>query len=425
MAPKQISTHSYDFVTGLYAGTIPINGLKFADAMNTSAPFSGAVPIVASDPEIIALNPWALTVPGKSVIVVDIGGSIVGCYLVTKRNRKMTEQGIAISGKSIPWWFTKRVQATDYSNPPNSGLSPSSPMTYWTNPGGNGTDPTLIATQLLSDMLSNFWYGKTALGMNVLGGLGILINGLTPNAAAPVSTNLVTPTYPYDSLQTLDALMQQLTALGWQTGFDYYITIKYANGPRSALVATINIAYPRSGRSAAQNGVVIDLIRAREYSVDEDFEATGCTQYEQGVPGQLFVVDNTFPRELGWPLTEQVQSRSTLTGPQATQELQAIGQEDAYLSSFPVTSITATMPLWGTDPLFGSFITGDDCMLTYSPVTAGAARGNGDYNFPAGLSQPMRIVGWAATVPDQGDATVDITLNAPPGATALAPVVSQ
>lgn len=416
--PQTIEYHFYDFVTGAYQATLPINGPKFGDLLNTSATFSGSVPIVASDPEIAALNPWDVTVPGKGVVVIDIGGTPVSAYLITARNRKMSPQGISISGKSVYWWLTKRLQATDYSNPPASGLTGS--MALW---NVQPQDPTLIAAQLISDALSNYWYNSVATGLNVLGGLSVLINGKTPNAGAPVSVNTVAPTYPYSSLQSLDSIIQQLVGLGWQTGFDIYFVIAYASGPRSALVATIHIDYPRSGRSASSNGVVVDMNRADNYSADEDFEKTGSIQYEKGVPGTVYVVDNTFPRQQGWPLTEKVQSRSSLSGPNAPGYLKAIGNSDSFLFSYPVFSITVTMPLWGLDPQLGGFETGDNARLLYTPVTAGSARGNGDYNFPAGFDTELRIVGWSVTVPDEGYPTIDVVLAVPPAATASAAAV--
>lgn len=429
MALKPIY-HCHDFVTGNYLATLPMNGVKFGAGLNTSGAFSGSVPLVISDPEIAALDPWDVTVPGKCVVVVDVGGSPIEAYLIFTRNRKMDPQGISITGKSIYAWLTKRLQATDYSNPPYSGISPTSPMTYWTAGGLSsyaGADPTLIAAQLLYDAMANYFYNTVTTGMNVLGGVEILINGKTPNASTPVTpqADWVAPTFPYSSLQTLDTIAQQLVGLGWQTGFDITFRVEYSNGPRSPLVATIDIAYPRAGRTVAANGVVVDMNQARNYSVDEDFGPTGTVQYEQGGQNQMFVADNTEPRIEGWPLTEVVQSRSTMVGPNILPTLQSAGEQDEFLYSYPVTTITATMPLWGTDPSLGDVTMGDDCRLLYAPLAVRLAQGKGDYNFPAGLDMEMRIVAWNATVADEGDSTVDYTLNAPPAMTASGPVLTQ
>ncbi|MCU1494879.1 MAG: hypothetical protein JWO62_2643 [Acidimicrobiaceae bacterium] len=419
MTALPVLGHFYDFVTGTYQSTLPLPGLKFGDLLNGAGPFSTTDPIPLSDQEIRNLDPWDATTPGKRLLVVDINGAIAGTYIVEKRNRKMTKQGLTISGSGLYNWFTRRMQATDYSNPPWSGIVPGGGgMTYWTAQGHTpyqGADPTLIAAQLISDALANYSYDSVTTGLNVLGGLGILINGLPPNASAPVSSGvLITPTYPYSQIQSLDTILQQLVAMGWMTGFDIIFSVRYSAGPRSPLVGTIDITYPRQGRTAAANGLAIDMNQARDYSIDEDATKQGSTQYEQGIPGTLEIVDNTYPRAQGWPQTEQVQNRtiSIATGG-STGFLASIGQSDSYLYSFPYVSGTVTMPLWGTDPQFGSFITGDDAILKYA----------GDYNFPAGFDDEFRIVGWTATVPDNGEATIDYQINLPPAAMATAPAV--
>lgn len=420
MAAPKLQYHFYDFVTGLYNATLPCQGVQFGSALNfNSAQLSGFIPL--TEPEVRALDPWDATTPGMSVVVVDLEvdgeHTLVEAYVIWQRDRKKSKQGITFTGQTVLSWFNQRAQATDYSNPPESGITPVDPMTYWNQAPA---DPTLIAAQLLSDALAVYRFNQVTTGMDVFGGLGILINGLPPNAAAPVTPSDAwqSPTYQYGSMQTLSTIFGQLTALGWLTGFDMRANVAWSNGPRSPLIGTIEIGYPRLGRTAAESGLVIDANQCRDYDFGEDASKSGSTLYESGISNTLYTEDNVLPRVQGWPLLEQIISRSS-TNAQTTAStslytmLAAIANSDAYLLSYPVCSPVVTMPLWGIDPELGSFIAGDDARVRMGP----------DLNFPDGFEDDFRIVSWNATPKDAGDSTIDYTLNVPPGGAATGPTV--
>ena len=162
--------------------------------------------------------------------------------------------------------------------------------------------------------------------------------------------------------------------------------------------------------------------RARSYDFTEDSTNQGTITYDTGGTGAIAIVDNVAPLEATppWPVLEQIndysdvnsQNYSTaISGADVTDVLESMAESDNYQSSFPVFSGSIVMPLWGLDPQFGTFTVGDCAILQLPP----------DVNFPSGLStealgnEVLRITAWTATVPEQGDATVEITLNVPPG----------
>jgi hypothetical protein len=107
--------------------------------------------------------------------------------------------------------------------------------------------------------------------------------------------------------------------------------------------------------------------------------------------------------------------RSGLTGPDAAAILYSIVGADLVYNSFPIFSGTVTCPLWGHDPNFQVLEIGDDAVL-WLPTTPEGSGMIQDPNFPWGLDDVLRVVSWQANCPDQGDQTIDITLNAPPNA---------
>ena len=410
--PARLNYYAYSFLSGEYQGTLVGSAVTFGDTLNTSDSMSLTIPM--ADPEVQALQPLALTVPGQNVIVVDYNGLILGTYVITGRKRSLGKQGIAmvLTAKSLYWWFTKRVQAADYSSPPFSSISGGlTPMTIWSQ---QPYDACLITAQIISDALAYYQFGTIYTGTDVLGGMAVMVNNAAPGSPVVPAGDWVYPTFPYSSLATLDSIIQQQTGYGFLVGHDISVTAAYSNGPFSPLVGTINIVYPRLGRTAAANNVVIDARRERAYDFDEASDTQAIVAYMTGVTGSLAIVENVAPVEQGWPILEQIFSQSNLAGPNAVEILQELGDTDSFLNSFPSFSGTVTVSLWGTDPQLGQFIVGDSAMLYMAP----------DANFPDGLVLEMRIVGWRASIPAEGDATMDLTLNVPPLASpALGPAL--
>lgn len=417
MANPPVRLLSYDAVSGDLNTPLPFRGLTCGSGLNGQG---GALTcaIDVSDPGVKETNPWAATTPGKTVLVVELDGQVLEAYDLTPRDRKRsTPTVITIDGAPQLWNYfaNARAQVTDYSTPPNSPLA--SPMKYWT---AQSWDATLIATQVFMDVIANRLATGGVIGWNtsILGTPQVLINGLPPSAAEPVipSSNWVAPTFPFSSVQMLGAIFQQLSGYGYLDGFDFNFNVNYSGKPGSPLVGVLNLWYPRAGRTFAQSGLSFNMNLSREADFAEDASQQGTTIIETGVQGGIWIEDNVYPIDQGWPIRDKIVSHSGAIGPNLVALLGAAAQSDSYLASFPPVAPVITMDLADLDPSLLTIGLGDDAILNDLPSD----------QFPAGFNArtgEWRIVSWKLNYPDEGDATVDFTLNVPPAATAVGPAL--
>jgi hypothetical protein len=314
-------------------------------------------------------------------------------------------------------YFQQRVQATDYSAPPTSGIQ--TPMTYWTQ---TPWDASLIGVQVIADAIGYADSASEPYG-NLLNGLSIKLNGATPSAASPAApvADYIAVNYPFTSLQTVDTIVTQLSQLGLGIGFDFGVDVTYSAGSGSAPVGTVNLSYPRRGRTVAQNGLTIDLTTARGYEFPEDGSQTANQCYELGGSSAIVVDQNAPSLAQGFPIWERVFSRANAQSQNIISLLSQTGLSD--LAMYAYAAVAPTVVLSATDPNLplGSFIVGDDVLVTMPQNANDGALF--DPRFPAGLSQEFRIVQWACDLKDEGDATVVLTLNQPPATQFLAPTI--
>lgn len=415
----------YDLVTSKYLGAIPLNQVSFSSQLNSPGSFSGQIDI--SSEAVQNLGPLSMTAPARTALFVDYAGALVWGGVIWPRNYNFdnTTRILTVNATELWSWVAQRVQATDYSSPPYSNLTgPTTPMPIWgaaSDMTDSEWDSMLITFQLLSDALG-LTYGQ------ILGGMGIAVNSYTSAAAylasgtnTPVA-NYINLTAPYTSLQTLGTLISQIAGNGLGVGFDFGVDVAYSGSPGSAVVSTINLSYPRRGRPYSQSGIVLNCGgAATTYTPPEDGTQAGNVIYEQGASGSLVIAQNIDALQQGYPYLEKIISRSNITSSNVLALLTNLGLSDLFLYSYPVVTPSVTLPLFGSDPLFGSFITGDDVLWSIPQTDS---LGNVfDPRFPEGLSQEWRIQQWNANVPDEGLATMQIVLNQPPAVSATGPAI--
>ena len=421
--PRQppLRVASYNAASGLFNTWLPFRGLKFGSGLNgQGGTFNGTLDL--KDSKVRAKDPINATIPGKTLLVVDYQGQILEGYWVTPRHRQKSDQTLTISGAPQAFaYFTKRGQVADYSAPPNSSLQPGG-MTYWT---AQPFDAGLVLAQVFSDVLSYRWsYNVGAVQDEYVGAIcnaiQILYNGQVPSGSNPQipSSNYVGPTFPLSSVQPIGSIAQQLTGYGYLTGIDFNFKLSYAYGnPGDPLVGTLNISYPRAGRTAAQSKIVLNGKLSREATLDEDAMQQGTTIIETGIQGALLIYDNIYPLAQGWPIIDQIMSHSGGIGPNLVALLLSAAKSDSFLYSFPPVAPVVRQPFAGTGASDLTKITpGDDCYWREDPQPI----------LPNGFTAPgaeFRIVQWDVTRPERGDIYVDYTLNLPPAATATAPVL--
>jgi hypothetical protein len=424
---SDFTLYSYDLLTGNPIGQFPARSLKFGQQLNTAG--QGSFTIDLTDPRVQLANPIACTNPGRTFVVADYKGAPVWGGIVAQRTEEVQASGtdrtmaLGITCAELWSYFAGRVQATDYSSPPYSGITGlSTPMTYWT-PSNSVWDTSLIATQVITDALSYSDSLATSYG-NPLGGLSVKINSATPSAASPVSASneWIAVNYPYTSAQTVDMIVSQLAQLGYGVGFDYGVDIAYSSNPGSKPVGTVNLSYPRRGRTTSQNKLLIDLAAARSYRFPEDGTQMANQVWEIGGSGAINVSVNANALAQGYPLWERVMSKSNAQSANLMGLLAQAGASDLALFSYPVVTPAVTLGLLDVNLPLGSFIVGDDVQVIL-PQNANDGS-TFDPRFPAGLNQEFRIVAWQATVGDSGDSTLELTLNRPPSTSVpIAPVI--
>lgn len=276
------SYYAFDFLTGVFLGQVPLRGVTFSKQLNSPGTLKGVLDL--SDPRVQATFPLALTIPNKSFIVADYNGVPVWGGIVLPREPKTESSSSSTTGTleiscSATWaYFQHRVQATDYSSPPYSGISAESPMNLWV---ATPYDASVIACQIIEDVLG-YADGVTIPHGNPLGGMLVRLNGAVPSGPVASSEDWVAVSYPFPSMQLVDTIVSQLAQLGLGVGFDYAVDIAYSDGSPSPPVGTINISYPRRGRTVAQNSLLIDVTTARGYQFPEQGSETANRVYELG-----------------------------------------------------------------------------------------------------------------------------------------------
>lgn len=414
----------YDLSTGAYKGRLPLAGVTFGSQLLGAGSFSGTIDLASQ--AVQNMNPLGVTAPARTALIVDYLGAVVWAGIVWPRDYDFNGSGRKLTVTATELWSYiqgARVQATDYSAPPYSGISGTSKMPIWdaTSTDGSGVyDPVLIAWQLISDALG-VRYG------NLLGGLSIAANSYTTAASylasgtGTPSSNYLSVTYPYASIQQLGMIVNMLAVNGYGTGFDYGIDCAYSAGPGSPPIATVNLSYPRRGRSYAQNSLVLNAGTAISYKPSEDGTQTGNTVYEQGSSSALSVSQNLAALQGGYPLLEQIKSRSQIQSGNIMAVLAQIGITDLALASYPPATPAVVTDLFSGSLPLGEFTVGDDVRWII-PKTGGDGQVF-DPRFPNGLDEEWRITAWSASVGDDSQSTLTTTLQLPPSTTIGGPML--
>lgn len=492
---NQATYYLYDTLSGAFIEALPFRGVTFEGGpVNNSGTWTGNLDL--TDPAIGSYTNWLWsTAPTRSSLVVDVNGQLVWGGIITGRKSSVDENGHtfeidAMEGLS---YFNQVVQATDYSAPPYSGITGLSAdgMPIWnrsflednsigsTSIPGYGTqpfiwDPMLMGAQLIYDAIQ-------IPTQNLYGGLTISLNGYPVNTdfgaayfaspewnpdtpwtpgRTPVA-NYVSINFPYTSLQTLSAIINQMTAMGYGLGFDIAWDYAYSNGPMSPLNVTINLTFPCRGvmvkggapgatgynylyqgfKTPLYNYMALDLTRCHAWSFPEDGTSQASTIYATGGNQDIVVEQNIYPLVEpstptdnpfgGYPNTSKVVNVSNLNSPNPTAILQTLGKSDLTLFSWPPVAPDITIDMFFEDVGIGQWVVGD-CMGIIIPLTSVAeypgliANEAFDPRFPAygptasesnAIDSIWRIISYKATVGDEGDCLVELTFDSPASAT--------
>jgi hypothetical protein len=448
----EVTYHFYNTMTGAWAGSIPLRGVTYGDSLNQVGSFSGNLDI--TDPSIYDTNWKDFTLPTYNSLIVDIDGDPHWGGIVCGRTWSFGPDGyqMNISGQTFWGWLSQIVQATDYSAPPYSGITgigSGVQMPLWNaanlstsgdNPQPYLWDPMLIAAQILADSLTDPLY------QGIMGSLSIDLNGYTAtlgnqgaqylaSGTQTPSDNYISINFPYTSLQTLQAMLLQLTQLGFGVGFDCSVDLAYKTpgNPYSGAVAYFNLDYPFRGNGSGARPefehplATLDFTKALSYTFPEDGTSQAITVYETGGNQDIFVIQNVYAFDSGYPNVSRVFNIANMNSPLVTLLLQKNANSDMVLYSYPPVAPTVTYDLfdpvagYGGSNYFAGLVNKGDMVGVHVPsayATADGTRGF-DPRFPTGLGPDgsgytvWRAVTYACTVSDEGQSTIEWTLGTP------------
>ena len=392
---------AWDLVNNVPLDTLPYTGVTFGAPLNQPGSFAGNLPLASLASAAIQQGQGVqggpvfgyvrATGPSNTALFIDYAGTLVwgGIIWTSSYDSADPKKLLKVGATEFGSYFQQRIQAFDYS-------------TTW----AAGQDPMFIAQQVIDDAM--------AVG-TVMGGIT-----LTLNPVGGEGGNQITPSYPGTALQTIDSIVSILSQMGYTAGYDYTFDCAYLPGTRTPGV-TLNLWYPRKGRTAIQSQLVIEAADCTfTYPVDGTQQATQITETGSGV-GSITPATASYPLPQ-YPLLQRTFARSQIND-EGT--LANITTGDLALYLYPVASPTFTVPVAMPDPVtgqipptaalqFGTFDRGDDFIFRVDPVAGGGE--NTDPRFPYGASFEFRINSWQCTVADQGLSTIVITAGVPPPA---------
>lgn len=395
MAGNPFTYPAWDLLTMTQLDSLPYVDVQFGEAQNQPGSWSGSLPL--ADPRVqqgsvgAPLN-WAdSSRTGRTLLCVDLGGVLVWGGIVWTRQYKDSDRILRVGAAEVGSYFTQRIQAADYS-------------ATWAVP----TDPMTIAKKVVQDA-----QGVTS--GSIAGGIQFVLN---PVAG---SGQTVSVSYPGTQLSTVESIVSALSQMGYTFGFDYSFDVQYIAGTKTPQV-TMNIWYPRQGRTADQTGIVLMHKDVIDFTYDEDSTKQASSIFESGGGGggiQPIELTLVLP---GYPLLEASITHSDVSSEAVLANI-AVG--DSGLLAWPVTTPTLTIPVPLPDPVtrvtnparltFGGFVLGDDIIHRIDPVAGGGE--NVCPRFPNGYRFEWRIVGWTCGVPSKGLPTILLDLGLPPSTT--------
>jgi hypothetical protein len=399
-----------------------MQNVTFGQRLNAAGSFSGDLNL--RDPKVQQLNPLVGTRPGRTMLCIDIDGTLEWCGIVWTRRYTSSTGLMTISGQEVWSYFNYRLQAKDYT----AGILGSTYPGYsWWGGGASPMDVQFASAAIVADALTqvgNVWtnagsYGVAAFNPSlVTAQLGTALSSLKILVATNIpSGDWSIASYPLSQRQTISQIITTLSSTGYGVGYDFGIDVAWSGLSGSTPEMQLTFSWPTRGRDVSVTGNVIDIGQDTDYEWDEDATSSlnnifatasgagasaGLTGGGSAVGTPIQANDST-PLVDGYPLMEGTQGY-TQVNTQA--ELEACALGDLGQLEWPITTPGLTLPMFspaGVQPSIGQFIMGDNIRIIMAA----------DDRFPASFDTTMRVVAVDYTVPDQGAPTMKLTFNMP------------
>lgn len=362
---------SLDLRTGTRIAELNVAGLRYGSRLNAVGELSGTVALPS--PTSTANRSLAAQINDavdecRRQIVVERDGVVVWCGIVWLSPYTDNPPQREIRGGESWSYFRHRYIAYNYS-PTN-------------------VDQMTIAQQIVTNALAN--------------------QGADIGVTVEASTSGVLRDRVYNSfeLKPVGEAVEQLAQV--DNGFDFAVDAAWSS--TGTLTKTFRTQYPRRGRPYSQSGHIFEVGRnVVDWTWPTDGtrvankvigvgrgEGDAMLISSQSDVGQIIATSSGGP---GYPLLEQTLSRTDVS---VQSTLNDLSRARLKAVTKPVTLPEITIRA-ETDPVFGSYITGDSCRFVVPPNTSP--------RFPDGLDQTMRIVGWDVSVSDDGAESVKLILG--------------
>jgi hypothetical protein len=309
---------------------------------------------------VAKLDPLGATQVDRTAIYIDRGGVLTwGGILLTTLWDSDTKE-LTLGGLDFTHWLQRRFLYTTINAAPAEQL---------------GLVQTIVN------------YLQSLPGGNI----GIQI----PAAASAINRNVLYS--PWNLKRAYDAI-KELSQL--YAGFDFAIDVSYDTNLQPQKVLTLS--YPRRGASLAQSGWMFDMpgnITKYTWSKDGTNQANQLFATGAGSGPAMLISSASDTAQLATtPLLQDVLSYSAITDQ---------GMLDATVQgALPQRSSSVTIPEFTVrgdkDPIFGSYIIGDDARFKILDEYFNSGISVGGIPIPPGLDTYQRIVGWNITPPDVG-----------------------
>lgn len=361
---------AYDLRTNALLGELPIGNATYERVLNGAGSFGGYVSLGRKTTTGAQLDTTMLaaTLPHRTALYVERDGVLMWGGVLWGRQYNSTNHQLQLRGAEFWSYYRRRINATT--------------QTF------AGVDQLTIARTVVA-----------AANAKIGGDIGITLD-------ATVSGVLLSRTYNSWERAVVASVVEELAKA--EDGFDFAIDVAYNTS--GVPTKTLNLGYPRRGRTAGTNDLVFELgYNLGYYTYDEDGTRAANVVHVLG-PGEgaamlVSTATQSAVIDAGYPIVEDTVSRKGGGVPPTVVDLGRYAQAAVNARYKDVASLTIQNIFLDKDPPLGSWIVGDDIRF----------RVPDDYRFPAqasgspGLDRYFRIIGDTVNVADAGVETASLT----------------
>ncbi len=360
---EQSATVAPYFDGGYASLGINVKTLSWSGVANASPSaltyYTGSI----TGPSTVAADLWPLAslLPARTAVYVDRDRVLQWGGILWGRPYKSKDQTIEFQCLELESYWSHRRITTTYT--------------------AANTDQMTVAAALVNQIQAV-----------PSGSLGIVVPSLT-------SGILISKVYNgYEQKPLMEALLELSRT---PTGFDVNVDVAYDSNYN--IVKTLDLAYPRRGTAYSPTSSTIPMLafpgNVIEYDYPEDGGAVANTVYGNGAGNGAGRVMSTQSSAAalaqGWPVLESAISLSDYADPALLAQM-TLAELNSSLEPVVVIQVTISTT---TDPVLGSYKTGDDVRLRIT-----------DARFPSTLDVVKRIAKYEVTPGEDGPELVKLTL---------------